>query len=291
MSDDRPPGDSGPEFSDKLRDLPAPQSHGVFGGTPRRATGAKLRVVTRSTGAATPADANGDQWPRLSRAEPGPGAQLLNRIADGSAEPVTRSFDHLRTTLLKTLKSHGWSRVAIAAPTRGCGTTFSAIHLALSLARVPGSRTALLDLNLRRPGLAAALELHRAGDMGGFLRGQVRPADHMLRISDRLALGLTQATEADPADLLQSDSCAAAIGDLMDRLMPDVLLCDLPPLLDHDDLAAFLPQVDGVLLVADGTQTLPDHIAACERGLNGQTKVLGVVLNQARLAGPTPIHA
>lgn len=291
MSDDRPTGENGPEFSDKLRDLPAPQSHGLFGKKSRRTTGAQLRVVTRSNGPATPADASGDQWPRLSRAEPGPGAELLNRVADGSAATVTRSFDHLRTTLLKTLKANGWSRVAIAAPTQGCGTTFSAIHLALSLARVPGSRTALLDLNLRRPGLARALDLQGAGDMAGFLRGQVRPAEHMLRIGDRLALGLTQMTETDPADLLQSESCASAIGDLMDRLVPDVLLCDMPPLLDHDDLAAFLPQVDGVLLVADGTQTLPDHIAACERGLKGQTKVLGVVLNQARLAGPTPIHA
>ena len=49
--------------------------------------------------------------------------------------------------------------------------------------------------------------------------------------------------------------------------------------------AAFLPQVDGVLLVADGTRTVAEEIAACERVLDGQTQVLGVILNRARTSG------
>ncbi|MEZ5767095.1 MAG: hypothetical protein R3D80_05045 [Paracoccaceae bacterium] len=38
-------------------------------------------------------------------------------------------------------------------------------------------------------------------------------------------------------------------------LKPDVVMLDLPPMLEYDDLAAVLPHVDGVLLVADGTST------------------------------------
>ena len=173
----------------------------------------------------------------------------------------------------------------------GCGATFSAINLAMSLSQIPGSRTLLMDLNLRRPGLASALDMKGTGDMRGFLTGQAHLQDQFVRAGDTLALGLTQAPDADAAHLLNSEGAAFAINDAMDRLSPDVMLCDLPPLLEHDDLAAFLPQVDGVLLVADGNQTLPDHIAACERSLENQTRVLGVILNQARLSGPAPMFA
>ena len=62
----------------------------------------------------------------------------------------------------------------------------------------------------------------------------------------------------------------------------DVALFDLPPVLHNDDVAAFLPQVDGVLLVSDGSQTTARHLKACEKMLAGHTQLLGVVLNRAR---------
>ena len=74
-------------------------------------------------------------------------------------------------------------------------------------------------------------------------------------------------------------------------LRPGVVLFDLPPVLAHDDLAAFLPQVDGVLLVSDAASTTAAHIEACERVLDGQSRLLGVVLNRARRAGADPANA
>jgi Mrp family chromosome partitioning ATPase len=65
-------------------------------------------------------------------------------------------------------------------------------------------------------------------------------------------------------------------------LSPDVVVYDLPPILAQDDLAAFLPYLDGVLLIADGTKTTARHISECERILRGHTELLGVVLNKAR---------
>ena len=69
-------------------------------------------------------------------------------------------------------------------------------------------------------------------------------------------------------------------------LRPDVVLYDLPPVLECDDLSAFLAQIDGVLLVADGTQTMAGQIAASERLFEGPTRSLGVILNRARPSGP-----
>lgn len=267
------------------QDLPEPKPQGLFRAKPPvpvpgggRAT---LRVVGQSgkNGSATD---SADDWAALPLCPVGP-------VAAGAA--VEDSFDMLRTRLAGILAENGWSRVAVAAPTRGCGASFTAAHLALSFARIPDSRTVLMDLNQRRPSLGTLLKVRGRGDMRGFLTGRTHLRDHLVRAADTLALGLTQTPGDGTEALLQSDTAALVLGDLMDRLLPDLLICDLPPVLEHDDLLAFLPQVDGVLLVADASQTTPAHIAACERQLEGRTRVLGVALNQARLSGPAPAFA
>lgn len=206
---------------------------------------------------------------------------LVNFFRD---DPAAKAFDLLRTRLLHTLKANGWKRVAIAAPTSGSGATFTAVNLALSLARVPHSRTILMDLNHRHPGVADVLKMDQPGDMSGFLTGEVAMEDHLIRPAETLALGLTDAPDRNAAEILHDSYCAVTLADMIDRTNADVVIYDLPPVLEYDDLTAFLPQVDGVLLVADGTQTTAAHLAACEKMLSGHTELLGVVLNRARHA-------
>ena len=206
---------------------------------------------------------------------------LVNFFRD---DPAAKAFDLLRTRLLHTLKLRGLKRVAIASPFSGSGATFTAVNLALSLARVPHSRTILMDLNHRHPGVAHALKMDQPGDMPGFLTGEVAMEDHLIRPADTLALGLTDAPDRNAAEILHDSYCATTLEDMIERTAADVVIYDLPPVLEYDDLTAFLPQVDGVLLVADGTQTTAAHLAACEKMLLGHTQLLGVVLNRARNA-------
>lgn len=210
------------------------------------------------------------------------GASLANFVC---SDPAARGFDLLRTRLLQTLRENGWSRIAIASPTHGCGATFTAMNLAQSLARIPGSRTVLMDINHRKPGIAGMLGMDGVGDMRGYLSGDVPMDQHLLRASNTLALGLADGPDPRAAEILHDARCGETLNRMTEALHPDVVLYDLPPVLVYDDLAAFLPQVDGVLLVADGTQTQASHIAACEKILEGQTQVLGVILNRARKSG------
>lgn len=233
-------------------------------------------------------------WETLRVVSPGvrrhflSGAALVNFFR---GDPAARAFDLLRTRLVHLLRHNGWSRIAIAAPTHGCGSTFTAVNLAQSLARIPKSRTVLMDINHRSPGVAGMLELESAGDMRGFLSGAVPMTRHLVRTSETLALGLTSGPDPDAAEILHDARCGKVLNRMADALQPDVVLYDLPPLLEHDDLVAFLPQVDGVLLVADGTQTVARQIATCQEILAGQTRVLGVILNRARSQGLTRENA
>jgi protein-tyrosine kinase len=226
-----------------------------------------------------------ETWDRLRRVMPGmhknimEGAPLVSFHRD---DPAAKAFDLLRTRILNTLRAKGWKRIAVAAPTQGCGATFTAVNLALSLARVPNSRNILLDLNHRDPGVAKALDLAGFGDMPGFLAGRVSLERQLIRTGETLALGLASNPDRDAAEILHDSQCAMTLDHMCEELDPDVVIFDLPPVLEYDDLIAILPEVDAVLLVTDGTQTSPQHLEACEKVLNNQTQLLGVVLNRAR---------
>lgn len=195
---------------------------------------------------------------------------------------VRRAADLLRTRLLQKLHTEGWRRVAVTAPEAGCGTTFTALNLALSISAVADFRTVLLDLNLRQPGLGRILDGNGIQEMSDLLRGRVPVTEYLLRYAENLAVGLNSEVSPNPAELLQSRSAGEALDEIERQLAPDVVLCDMPPLLAHDDTLGFLPQVDCVLLVADGTRTLSTQIAECEDLLEGKAPLAGVVLDRGR---------
>ena len=63
---------------------------------------------------------------------------------------------------------------------------------------------------------------------------------------------------------------------------PDVILVDMPPMLATDDVVAFLPNVDAVLLVAAAGASQIAEVDDCERELSERTNVMGVILNKCR---------
>ena len=226
-----------------------------------------------------------DMWDALERVEPD--AQLQSRCAQSLVDhnrdhPTSKAFDLLRTRVVQALRQHRWTRVAIVAPTSGCGATFTAVNLALSLARIPGSRSALIDLDQRKPGVADALGYTGEWAIEDFLSGRCLMEEHMIRYSDTLALGLNTTKNPNASEQLHDDVTAAVLEDMEAEVTPDVVLYDLPAMLEFDDLAAFLPRIDAVLLVSDGTQTTQSQIEECERIIDGQAHLLGVVLNRGR---------
>lgn len=226
-----------------------------------------------------------EDWERLHQVRPGVRQHILGNlplISFFRDDPAARAFDLLRSRLLQGIRSKGWKRVAVAAPTQGCGATFTAVNLALSLARIPDSRVVLMDLNQRDPGVASALDIHGHGDMRGFLRGDLEIAEHLVKVGDTLALGLTDEPDRFAAELLHGTGAELTLDEMVETLHPDVVIYDLPAVLSHDDFVACLSHVDCVLLVSDAEKTTAAQIAACEEVMGDQAHLLGVVLNRAR---------
>lgn len=231
------------------------------------------------------ADRNAPRWHELPEVKTGVHDHMLGHAPLVEAHrdtQVAKAFDLLRTRLRQAVKQQGWTNIAVCSPTSGCGNTFSAVNLALSLSRVPKSRTVLMDLNLRNPGIGDILEMDARGAMKDYLSGDVPMLGHLARISETLAVGLNDQVDPDAAETLQDPTTIHTLERMRGALRPDIVLYDMPPLLAYDDAAAFLPQLDGVLLVSDGTQTMARHIKKCERILEGQVPLVGVILNRAR---------
>ena len=124
-------------------------------------------------------------------------ADVGHMIVTHREDPVGLLYDHLRTRLLQALQERGWTRVAVTAPTRGCGATLVAANLALALARRPSGRTVLIDMDLRAPSLAALFGVADPGRLRDVLTGAQPMESHFLRLGQTLALGLNGQAEPD----------------------------------------------------------------------------------------------
>ncbi len=223
-------------------------------------------------------------------------ARMLERnriITAARQDPAHTTFDVLRTRLLQALAERGWSRVAITSPTKGCGKTFTAANLAISLARQENCATLLLDLDMRAPTLHKTFGQKSVGSIGDMLRGRVDPADHLRRpgpnamnVGRNIAFGFNDVTEDYASELLQDPVTAQTLKTMTDTLRPDVVIYDMPPALSSDDVIAFRAHFDAVLLVVGGGLTTDAEVKDVERRLGEQTPLLGMVLNRAEGTNP-----
>ena len=244
---------------------------------------------------ASPSGHDDDQnaWPLL-RQIPLDGDHLERNlvITANRSDPAHGAFDVLRTRLVQALADKGWTRVAITSPTAGCGKSFTAMNLAITLSRYDRCRTVLMDMDMRRPSLSRYLGIRDVGPMGDYLRGLrsledhfVRPGRNTLHIGENLAVGLNDRPEAYAAELFQEPETELVLDDLHDRLSPEVVLYDLPPALAQDDVIAFRPHFDCVLMVVGGGITTAEDVREATRRIGEDKPVLGVVLNKADVQG------
>jgi protein-tyrosine kinase len=221
-------------------------------------------------------------WMALAEAPLDPRRLEAGRVVAHRPGPGAAAFDLMRTNLMRHLREHGWTRVAITSPTSACGKTTASLNLAFSLARQADLRVMVLELDLRRPAMARTLGLAGPWRFSGVLDGSETMQNQLVRWGTNLAFGLNSLPVPSPAELLSSARAAEAIDAIEARFRPDVILFDMPPTLVSDDTIAFLDQVDCALMVAAAEKSTVGEIDRTGKELAEHTKVLGVVLNKCR---------
>ena len=232
------------------------------------------------------APATGPAWAEIAPFEPDPQLMTRNRIVTfADTDPVHSTFDMMRTKVLRAMRANGWSTLGITSPSSECGKTTLALNLAFSLSHQADVRTVLVDLDLRRPMVAKTLGLTTPQSMAAVLHGTRPIAENFVRYGETLAIGSNASAARASAEILLNPATARGVAALKAAFQPDVVIFDLPPMLVSDDVMAFVPHLDCVLLVAAAEQTRLDEVDKCEQDLAEQTSVLGVVLNKCRYSG------
>ena len=226
-------------------------------------------------------DLRNDLWQTLPMARPSAATLERERIVAGrTAHPAAAPIAMLRTQILQAMETHGFDSFAVASPTPDCGSSFLAMNLAVSMARQKTVKVLLLDLCLGQPSLARRLDVPETVPAFRSFGVDIDLPDRVVRLDANLALGYVAEPVAETSERLQNRSDGGLIERMRRVLDPDVIICDLPPVLRSDDLVALAPQLGGVLIVADGRQTVERDITATEALLQDRTRFIGLVLNR-----------
>lgn len=208
----------------------------------------------------------------------GHNTQALGAQAQGVGLPA--AFDMLRTQMLQASRTRGWRNVGITGPDTGCGASFVTANLAASFGRLGSVHTVALDLDLANPSLARDFGLRPPGPISAMIDGSALPGEHLVRMGETLALGLSTGSDGNPSTLFQNGAFGQTLAEITQEFAPDIVLCDLPPMLGSDTVITLLAELDAVLLVADGTRTLARDLQECEALLHEKAQLLGIILNR-----------
>ena len=193
------------------------------------------------------------------------------------------AFDMLRTKIMRDLLASDWQTLLVTSPTAGCGKTVTAINLAISMARQPETQVCLIDLDLRRPSVAASLGISPPANLTDALDGVVT-AERCFFGIDIVGPNLALAANLRPAqqsvETLLSRQMQELLNSLRNASPRPILIFDMPPVLSCDDVLAFLPQIDcSILCVAEGHSTIKE--IENSQKLLSETNFLGCVLTKS----------
>ena len=194
---------------------------------------------------------------------------------------VAEAFRDLRTNLLFT--DEGIRSVLITSPDGSHGKTTVAFGLAATLARA-GTRTLLIDADLRRGRIAELLELPRSPGLMDVLLGGTELEDTVQTTEDGLHVLVGGRRAADPGELLTS-----AFPALLARLEREyeAVIIDSTPVIPISDARIVARYADATLLVARAGVALRRQVRAAVDRLG----LINVRLTAAVLNYSTAVRA
>ena len=194
---------------------------------------------------------------------------------------ISEAFRTLRTSVLLSTAEHPPQVLLVTSSQPSEGKTATSVNLACTLAQ-KGCRVLLVDADLRRPGLAKALNLQNDGGLAGILTGAYEFGDTLLRKVEgleNLFLLPSGPRPPNPAELLCSMKMESLVGRLRQEF--DHVVIDSPPVLPITDATILSSIVDGVIMVVECDSTTR---AALNRAVHVMEhsggKILGTVFNK-----------
>lgn len=202
-------------------------------------------------------------------------------ITSTTKDTVAEAYKILRTQVLQRLRINGWKTLGVTATRPGNGKTLTALNLAVSLALESNQTVLLADLDLRRPTLAGYLTEEPLLGISDYLTGDHDLADLLINPGiERLVILPGHDALANSSEHLSSPRMIQLVEELKTRYPDRIVLFDLPPLFVGDDLMAFSPHLDALMLVVEEANTTKDELRMAYELLEGRN-IIGTVLNKS----------
>lgn len=205
-----------------------------------------------------------------------------NRIIAGFYNnPQSPVFRMLRTQVLKKMRANRWQSLAITSPTAGEGKSVVAANLAIAIAMELNQTVLLVDMDLRNPSISKYFGLNAKLGLREYLSGDYSLSDVLINPGiKRLVIlpGLGRAE--DSAELLSSPKMASLVADIKAQYDSRIIIFDVPPVLQTDDVLLSAGYFDSTLLVLEDGKNNESNITKALQLLEG-SHLMGTVLNKA----------
>ena len=208
-------------------------------------------------------------------------------IAGGYANPQSAVFRMLRTHVLQKMRAKNWQTLAITSPTAGEGKSLIAANLAVAMAMESNQTVLLVDMDLRNPSINEYFSLNAQVGLKDYMEGDLNLADVLVNPSiERLVILPGKGRAENSAELLSSIKMTNLVADLKSQYDSRMIIFDMPPILQTDDVLLASNHIDCALLVLEDGKNKESEIVKSTQLLAGN-HLLGTVLNKSE---KPPMH-
>lgn len=200
-----------------------------------------------------------------------------------SVLPDSRESDAykvLRTQIQQRAQDQKWKTIMITSVGPGEGKTFTAINLAISMAKEFHQTVLLVDCDLKQQNIHQCLGYESKYGLADYLLDDAELSELIVWPGiAKLTVLSGGRTISGSTELLGSPRMSNLVKDMKERYEDRYILFDTPPVLVGADAIAFAPFVDGIVVtVESGRTSMADVKKAL--ALLPKEKLLGFVLNR-----------
>jgi protein-tyrosine kinase len=230
----------------------------------------------------TPLPADLQQARRFARASVDSRTMERNCVLPAVSDTAAlRAFKILRTRVLRRLEMNKWNSIAVSGMSVGEGKTLTAINLALALSQDVNTWVFLVDLDLQRPQVANYLGMSFEKGLSDYLLGKAELDQVVYNLqSERLGVIPNARAFQHSSEFLNSPRMSELLNALEREVPRRIVIFDMPPLLVSDDVLAFQPQFDSLLLVVSEGKSGRAMLRGAKEVLS-EMNLLGVALNRS----------
>lgn len=178
--------------------------------------------------------------------------------------------------------THNLKAIVMTSAGAGDGKTLNSINMAHIFAR-SGTKTLLIDCDLRRPMIHKILSLNQEPGLSQVLINEVMFENALQNVDTQNLDILTSGTlPPNPSDLLNTPQMGQLLNDIRSRY--DLIIVDAPPVIAVTDSIVLGAKADGICLVVRANKTSRDAaLRAKELLQKSETKIVGVILNDVNI--------